>query len=167
MQVDPTTIKPTLKASGTKRLKLKYDEPLPSFAFKFNSRRYTEVEREAGAELAAETARRARRMENQNLAHEAKATELASRLAMLRSSEGYAPGGNAETQLIAARNAEVDAAARTGAALAAAAGGAAGQVMTPAEAEGVLAAARAAARQRRGSPVGPAEHRPPYHPHAF
>jgi hypothetical protein len=39
-QVDP--IKPTLKAPGTKRLKLKYDEPLSKFAFKFNLRRYSE-----------------------------------------------------------------------------------------------------------------------------
>jgi hypothetical protein len=34
VQVDP--IKPTLEAPGTKRLKLKYDETLSSFAFKFN-----------------------------------------------------------------------------------------------------------------------------------
>ena len=40
MQVDP--IKPTLKASGTKRLKLKRDELLSSFAFNFNLRRFTE-----------------------------------------------------------------------------------------------------------------------------
>jgi len=39
VQVDP--IKPTLKAPGTKRLKLKHDEPLSNFAFKFNLRRYT------------------------------------------------------------------------------------------------------------------------------
>ena len=38
-QVDP--IKPTLKAPGSKRLKLKYDELLSSFAFNFNLRRYT------------------------------------------------------------------------------------------------------------------------------
>ena len=38
MQVDP--IKPTLKAPGTKRLKLKNDVPLSNFAFKFNLRRY-------------------------------------------------------------------------------------------------------------------------------
>ena len=38
MQVDP--IKPTLKAPGTKRLELKYDELLSSFAFNFNLRRY-------------------------------------------------------------------------------------------------------------------------------
>ena len=38
MQVDP--IKPTLKAPGTERLKLKCDEPLSNFAFKFNLRRY-------------------------------------------------------------------------------------------------------------------------------
>jgi len=37
VQFDPT--KPTLKAPGTKRLKLKHDEPLSNFAFKFNSRR--------------------------------------------------------------------------------------------------------------------------------
>ena len=41
MQVDP--IKPTLKAPRTERLKLKYDEPLSSFAFNFNSCRYSEV----------------------------------------------------------------------------------------------------------------------------
>jgi len=34
-------MKPMLKAPGTKRLKLKYDELLPSFAIKFNLRRYT------------------------------------------------------------------------------------------------------------------------------
>jgi len=39
VHVDP--IKPTLKAPGTKRLKLKYDSLLSSFGFKFNSRRYT------------------------------------------------------------------------------------------------------------------------------
>ena len=39
MQVKP--IKPTLKAPGTKRWKLKYDELLSSFAFKFNLRRYS------------------------------------------------------------------------------------------------------------------------------
>jgi hypothetical protein len=38
VQVDP--IKPTLKASGAKRLKLEYDELLSSFGFKFNLRRY-------------------------------------------------------------------------------------------------------------------------------
>ena len=37
MQVDP--IKPTLKAPGTKRLKLKCDKSLSKFAFKFNLRR--------------------------------------------------------------------------------------------------------------------------------
>ena len=38
MQVDP--IKPTLKAPGTKRLNLKYDELLSDVAFKFKLRRY-------------------------------------------------------------------------------------------------------------------------------
>jgi len=38
VQVDP--IKPTLKASGTKRLKLECDEPISDCAFKFNLRRY-------------------------------------------------------------------------------------------------------------------------------
>jgi len=36
--VDP--VKPMLKAPGTKRLKLHYDAPLSSFAFKINLRRY-------------------------------------------------------------------------------------------------------------------------------
>ena len=39
MQVDP--IQPTLKPTGTKRLKLQYDETLSKFAFKFNSHRYS------------------------------------------------------------------------------------------------------------------------------
>jgi len=41
MQVDP--IKPTLKAPGTKRLKLKYDEWPSNFGFNFNLRRYIEA----------------------------------------------------------------------------------------------------------------------------
>ena len=41
MQVDP--INPKLKPPGTKRLKLKYDKPLSSFAFKLNLHHYTEV----------------------------------------------------------------------------------------------------------------------------
>ena len=40
MQVDPMT--PKLTAPGTKRLTLKCDEPLSNFAFKFNSRCYTQ-----------------------------------------------------------------------------------------------------------------------------
>jgi len=39
VQVDP--IKPTLKAPGTKRLKVKCDESLSNFAFNFNLRRYS------------------------------------------------------------------------------------------------------------------------------
>ena len=39
MQVDP--IKPTVKAPGTKRLKLKYAKLLSSFAFNVNLRRYS------------------------------------------------------------------------------------------------------------------------------
>ena len=42
MQVDP--IKPTLKAPGTKRLNLKCDELLSSFAFEFNLRRYIKAD---------------------------------------------------------------------------------------------------------------------------
>ena len=41
MQVDP--IKPKMNAPGTKRLKLKSDEPLSSFAFEFNLRRYIQA----------------------------------------------------------------------------------------------------------------------------
>jgi hypothetical protein len=37
-------MKPTLKAPGTKRLKLNYDAPLPSFAFNFNLRCYDVVD---------------------------------------------------------------------------------------------------------------------------
>ena len=39
VQVDP--IKHPLKAPGTKRLKVKYDETLSKFAFNFNLHRYT------------------------------------------------------------------------------------------------------------------------------
>ena len=42
MQVD--SIEATVQAPGTKRLRLKHDEPLSSFAFKFNLRRYIEGE---------------------------------------------------------------------------------------------------------------------------
>jgi len=41
VQVDP--IKPTLKAPGTKRLKLEYDVLLSNLAFKFILRRYIEL----------------------------------------------------------------------------------------------------------------------------
>ena len=41
MQFAP--IKPTLKAPGTKRLKLQCDVPHSNFAFEFNLRHYTEV----------------------------------------------------------------------------------------------------------------------------
>jgi hypothetical protein len=39
VQVD--RIKPLLKAPGTERLKLKYEELLSNFGFKFNLRRYS------------------------------------------------------------------------------------------------------------------------------
>jgi hypothetical protein len=39
VQVDP--IKPKLKAPGTKRLKLRSDEMLSTFGFKFKLRRYS------------------------------------------------------------------------------------------------------------------------------
>ena len=45
VQVDP--IKPTLKAPGTQRLKLKHDEPPSNFGFKFNLRRYTQAAMQA------------------------------------------------------------------------------------------------------------------------
>jgi hypothetical protein len=41
VQVDP--IKPTLKAPGTKRLKLEFDELLSDSGFEFKLRRYTKV----------------------------------------------------------------------------------------------------------------------------
>jgi len=41
VQIDP--IKLTLKAPGTKRLKLRYDKLLSSFGFKINLRRYIEA----------------------------------------------------------------------------------------------------------------------------
>ena len=40
--------KPTLKALGTKRLKLKFHKLLSSFAIKFNWRRYRQVTRRVG-----------------------------------------------------------------------------------------------------------------------
>jgi hypothetical protein len=45
-------IKPPLKAPGIKRLKLKYDDPLSKFGFKFNLRRYIMVLRQAGEPIA-------------------------------------------------------------------------------------------------------------------
>jgi hypothetical protein len=46
-QLDP--VKPTLKASGIKRLKLEHDGLLSNFGFKFNLRRYTSGTTTAGA----------------------------------------------------------------------------------------------------------------------
>ena len=51
MQLDP--IKPTLKAPGSKRLKLQYDELLSRFAFKFKLRRYMVALENAVQEWAA------------------------------------------------------------------------------------------------------------------
>ena len=45
MQLDP--IKPTLKAPGSKRLKLHYDASLSTFAFRFNLRRHKAAKFEA------------------------------------------------------------------------------------------------------------------------
>jgi hypothetical protein len=49
-------MKPTLKAPGTKRLKLRYDHLLSIFAFNFNVRRYTTACREDAAAANAERA---------------------------------------------------------------------------------------------------------------
>ena len=57
MQVEP--IKPPLQAPGSKRLKLKCEEPLSNFAFKFNLRHYTQVGPSAAAAAAAAAARKA------------------------------------------------------------------------------------------------------------
>ena len=51
MHVEP--IKPTLKAPGAKRLKLKHDGLLSSFAFNFSSRRYSKARASASAAEAA------------------------------------------------------------------------------------------------------------------
>jgi hypothetical protein len=52
-------MKPTLIANGAMRLKLKYDESLSKFAFKFNSRRSTQgVTSGENAMVAAVTGRR-------------------------------------------------------------------------------------------------------------
>jgi len=59
VHVDP--IKTTVKAPGTKRLKLKCDEPLSNFGFKFKLRRYTEEFGSALADVSAQPSRRATR----------------------------------------------------------------------------------------------------------
>ena len=50
MQIDP--VRPVLKAPGTKRLKLKYNETSLNFAFKFDLRRF--VKANMTAALASE-----------------------------------------------------------------------------------------------------------------
>ena len=55
MQADP--IKPTLKAPGTKRLKLQHDELLSNFAFKINLRRYNVADIAADAVSVAPAGR--------------------------------------------------------------------------------------------------------------
>ena len=42
-RLTPSHPRYNLKAPGTKRLKLKYDEPLSNLAFKFNLRRHSQV----------------------------------------------------------------------------------------------------------------------------
>jgi hypothetical protein len=54
VHIDP--IKLTLKASVTTPVKLKCDEPVSFFAFKFNLRRYTKAEAAADADDAAAAA---------------------------------------------------------------------------------------------------------------
>ena len=54
-QLDP--IKAILKAPGTKRLKLKYDELLLNIAFKFNLRRYSAVGAAAALQAGARQCR--------------------------------------------------------------------------------------------------------------
>ena len=54
MQVDP--IKPTLKAPGTKRLKVNCVVPLSNFAFNFNLRRYNQGERHWAKQQAKQQA---------------------------------------------------------------------------------------------------------------
>jgi len=56
VQIDP--INPQLKAPGTKRLNLKCDELLSSFAFEFNLRRYNQEPAEINALLTAHVQRR-------------------------------------------------------------------------------------------------------------
>jgi len=53
VQVDP--IKPTMKAPGTKRLKLEYDETLSDFAFKFKLCRYMKVSQAKMEQLTSES----------------------------------------------------------------------------------------------------------------
>ena len=55
MHVDP--IKPTLKAPGSMLLKLRYDDPLSNFAFKFNLRRYTKANGDLETALEAAAAK--------------------------------------------------------------------------------------------------------------
>jgi hypothetical protein len=51
-------VKPTLKAHGTKRLKLKFDILLSNFGFKFNLRRYkTDAQAEDRAHRIGQTKR--------------------------------------------------------------------------------------------------------------
>jgi hypothetical protein len=50
-------MKPKLKPPGTKRLKLNYDEPLSTFAFKFNLRRYIKHVAALSPHLRVEPAR--------------------------------------------------------------------------------------------------------------
>jgi hypothetical protein len=46
-------MEPELKPPGTKCLKIKYDEPLSTFAFNFSLRRHTQVGTATGEEDAA------------------------------------------------------------------------------------------------------------------
>ena len=71
VQVDP--IKPTLKPTGTKRLKLKCDILLSNYALKVNLRRYTMAEKArlqmmgGDWDAALETAQRIQGSDSQNI----------------------------------------------------------------------------------------------------
>jgi len=117
VQVDP--IKPTLKAPGTKRLKLKVDDKLTKFAFNLNLRHYTEAASSAGRSVRAGSGVGAEEAEAAVVAAREALTPFMSKPSTRRGNGGGAAGrrqrrrGGAAAAMEAA---EVDAAADAAAA---------------------------------------------------
>jgi hypothetical protein len=101
---------PTLKAPGTKRLKLKHAEQLSSYAFKCNLRRYTKAEKTAAADAAKSEAAAAEK------AAKAQAeTAKAETAAVEKAAKAQADAAKAETAAIEkAAKSEAEAAKKVG-----------------------------------------------------
>jgi len=90
VQVDPIT--PSLKAPGTKRLKLQFDGPRSNFAFKFNSRRYSQAAVGDAARRRGVPPRHAERQSRAGLYRRAEQSVWVNLIEIIRTTQGEVPG---------------------------------------------------------------------------